>query len=156
MFIQSRYYYLSTYYIHVWSTCYYTTSFFTYFISLTILHKVYLKHAFVSTLSLIFTSQSHIILSSVVQKENNNSAIISMTQNIKWVNQLGLFLSYDLRIKKVLTKKAYMFIPIYKCIKILGIYVCSNKDINIWSLWPKCLVGLLFHQLTYLREYISF
>ena len=33
------------------------------FTSLTILHKTYLKHTFASTLSLIFVSQSHLILS---------------------------------------------------------------------------------------------
>ena len=39
------------------------------FTSLTILHKTYVKHTFISTLSLIFTSQSHIILSGYDSQE---------------------------------------------------------------------------------------
>ena len=39
------------------------------FISLIILHKIYLKHIFVSTLSLIFISQSYIILSGYDSQE---------------------------------------------------------------------------------------
>ena len=36
--------------------------------SLTILHKTYLEHTFISTLNLIFNSQSHIILSLAFEK----------------------------------------------------------------------------------------
>ena len=64
--------YLSTYYIYVWSTRYFLTSIITYFTSLIIVHKTYLnKHdnTFVSTLSLIFTRQSHIILSGYDSQE---------------------------------------------------------------------------------------
>ena len=43
---------------------------FIYVTSLTILHKTHLKHTFISTLSLIFTSQSHPILSGYGSQEN--------------------------------------------------------------------------------------
>ena len=58
-------------YLHIIYTCkaLVKLQFFIYFVSLIIPSKTYLKHTLISTLRLIFTSQSHTILSGYNSQE---------------------------------------------------------------------------------------